>query len=179
MDISARTPDRLYVSTKAKELVDHLDSLDYFGLGKASINRSELFLFAMALGAETCMETQVVNPYSGGLILDKSIDSKTRSIIYAQCLASLSNPDKELDSITDKSRVYKMAEQYANTGFEIIEDYVEKKKASDLVFDLFLELDDQYTSLGIADTNSSDVQYIYGEEPFLASVAEDGELKSL
>lgn len=144
---TTKTPDRLYVSTKAKELVDRLDELDYFGLGKVTINRSELFLFAMALGAEVGMETQVVNPYTGGFVLDKSIDSKTQAVMCAQYLASFSDPEKELDNIMDKGRVYKMAEQYANTGFKIIEDYIENKKANDLVIDLFLELDDQYAKL--------------------------------
>ncbi len=147
MDVNTRTPDRLYVSTKAKELVDSLDEREYFGLGKSTINRAELFLFAMALGVESGMATQVMNPYSGGFILDKSIDSKTRSIMYAQCLFALTDPDNDLDSITDKGRVYKAAEQYANTGFEIIEDYVKTKKTTELVLNLFLELDEQYTSV--------------------------------
>lgn len=147
MDTVIKTPDRLYVSTKAKELTDRLDENDYFGLGKATINRSELFLFAMALGVEAGAKTQVVNPYTGGFILDKSIDSKSQAIMYAQYLTSFSDPEKDLDNILDKGHVYKLAEQYANTGFKIIEDYLENKKASDLIIDLFLELDDKYLDL--------------------------------
>jgi hypothetical protein len=153
MDNNTKAPDRLYVSTKAKELADRLDTNDYFGLGKASINRSELFLFAMALGVETGLDTQIINPYSGGLILDKSIDNKTRSLMHAEFLFSFSDPNKELDRITDKGGVYKMAEQFANTGFQILEDYIEKKKATDLVYDLFLELDERYNKLDIVETN--------------------------
>ena len=46
-----------------------------------------------------------------------------------------------------------MAEQFANTGFQILEDYIEKKKATDLVYDLFLELDERYNKLDIVETN--------------------------
>jgi len=147
MENITKKPDRLNVSSKAKDLADRLDELGYFGLGKTTISRSEMFLFAMALGVETGIETQITNLYSGGLILDSSIDNITRSIMHALFLDSFLDPENELDNITDKGRVYKMAEHYANTGFEIIADYVEKKKDSDLVFDLILELDDQYAKL--------------------------------
>lgn len=81
------------------------------------------------------------------MILEKSIDSKTQASMYAQFISLLSDPDNELDSIADKSQVYKMAEQYANTGFEIIADYFENKKQEDLLWDLFIELDTQYEEI--------------------------------
>ena len=67
--------------------------------------------------------------------------------MYAQYIVSLKDPDNELDSIGEKSHVYKTAEQYANTGFEIIADYFNTKKPEDLVWDLFLELDTQYEEI--------------------------------
>ena len=48
------------------------------GLGLKSITRSELFLYAMSLGVESETKTVVTNPYTGGLVLDKSIDGKTQ-----------------------------------------------------------------------------------------------------
>jgi len=67
--------------------------------------------------------------------------------MYSQFISLLIDPDNELDAIADKGHVYKMAEQYANTGFEIIADYLNKKKPKDLVWDLFLELDTQYEEI--------------------------------
>lgn len=67
--------------------------------------------------------------------------------MYAKFIASLNGPDIELDSIGHKGQVYKMAEQYANTGFEIIADYFNTKKPEDLVWDLFLELDAQHEEI--------------------------------
>ncbi len=147
MENTSKTPDRLYISTKSKELIDKLDESNYFGLGKSTINRSELFLFAMALGIELDIETQFTNPYPGGLILEKSIDNKTIAIMYSECINTLSDPDNELDLITDKGRLYKLAEHLANTGFEVIDDYVKTKKPTELLLDLLIELDEQYEKI--------------------------------
>lgn len=142
----AKMPDRLYYSVKAKQLLEKIDEINYFGLGLVKgISRSELFLFAMSLGVESQTMTEIANPL--GLILDKSIDSKTQASMYAQFISLLTDAENELDAVTDRSRVYKIAERYANTGFKIIEDYFNKKKPEDLVWDLFLELDGQYEKL--------------------------------
>ncbi len=151
MEIS-KNPDRLNYSTKAKQTLDKVEELNYMGLankGGAGVSRSEIFLFAMALGVESKSPTEVKNPYAGGLVLDKSIDSKTQAAIYAQFISQLSEPENELDEITKKGEVYKLAERYANTGFECIEEYIDTKKPETLVWDLFLELDAQYETLKI------------------------------
>lgn len=159
-----KNPDRLNYSTKAKQLLDKVEEYNYMGLankGGAGVSRSEFFLFAMALGVESESPTEVKNPYAGGLVLDKSIDSKTQAAMYAHFISQLSNPENELDEITKKGEVYKLAEQYANTGFEIITDYVENKKPDDLVLDLFLELDEQYQKIGEGITYTPDENYGY------------------
>lgn len=149
---ASKNPDRLNYSTKAKQLLDKIEGSNYFGLankGGAGVSRSEIFLFAMALGVEIKSPTELKNLYPGGLILDKSIDSKTRAAMYAQFISQLSDPENELDEITKKNEVYRLAEQYANTGFQCLEEYFNTKKPETLVLDLFLELDDQYKSLNI------------------------------
>lgn len=144
-----KAPDRLNYTVKANKLIERIDADDYLGLGKNHITRSELFLFAMALGVECNTETSLTNIYSGGLVLDKSIDSKTRAAIYAQFISKLTDPSKNVDEVTDKTQVYKMAEQYANTGFEILDEYMNTKKPFDAALDMFVELDEQYSSFNI------------------------------
>lgn len=144
---TAKMPDRLNYSTKAKQLLEKIDEVNYMGLGLKGITRSELFLFAMSLGVESKTKREVVNPYAGGLVLDKSIDSRTQASMYSHFISLLNDPNNELDSITNKSLVYKTAEQYANTGFEIIADYFDNKKPEALLWDLFLELDVQYEEI--------------------------------
>lgn len=145
---NSRMPDRLNYSTKANKTIDRIDEDNYMGLGKSgSITRSELFLFAMSLGVESGVKTPLINPYTGGLVLDKSIDPKTRACMYAQFIYTLADPDKKLDEITDKGGVYKFAEQYANTGFEILADYLDYKKPFDLALEMFQELDEAYEKI--------------------------------
>lgn len=160
---TTKIPDRLEYSVKANQLIEKLDDENYMGLGTKSITRSALFLFAMALGVETKSPTELKNKYSGGLVLDKSIDGKTQASMYANFITSLKDPENELDSVASKADVYKMAEQYANTGFEIIADYVENKKPDDLVWDLFLELDKQYEDIKKPVIYSHDENYGYSK----------------
>jgi len=136
--------DRLYYSAKAKRMLEQIDETNYLGLGRKGITRSELFLFAMSLGVESRTMTEVASPT--GLVLDKSIDSTTHSLMYAQYIHTLEDVNN-LDEITDRNEVYNMAEQYANTGFEIIADYLNNTKPNDLVWDLLLELDAQYEEI--------------------------------
>jgi len=144
---SARIPDRLNYSTNAKKLLEKIDDANYMGLGVKVTTRSELFLFAMSLGVESGTPLEIVSPYQGGLVLEKSLDSSTLASMYGQFISLLTDPDNELDTVADKGQVYKMAEQYANTGFQIIADYFEKKKPEDLLWELFLELDIQYEAI--------------------------------
>jgi len=144
---TSKMPDRVNYSTKAKQLIEKIDEGNFMGLGLKGASRSKLFLFAMSLGVETKTKTDIVNPYSGGLVQDTAIDDKTRASMYSQFISLLQDPENGLDAIADKGQVYKHTEQYANTGFMIIADYYENKKPEDLIWDLFLELDEQYNEI--------------------------------
>lgn len=141
MEVIYKHPDRINVSKSARETVSKIDETKYLGLQDSAINRSELFLFAMAIGVDT-VPTKLENTYPGGLILDKSIDSRMKALMYALFISKLSGGD--LDQITRKDAVYAMAQEYANTGFEILADYMNKKKDLDLIWELLEELDLQY-----------------------------------
>ncbi len=136
--------DRLSVSKAAQSIIERIDGANYFDLGKESISRSELFLFAMALGSDT-VPTRLDKLYPGGLVLEKSIDSATLAGMYALFIAGLE--EDRLDDITDKGAVYKNAQEYANTGFENIDHYMQKKKnPEDLAWELLTEIDAQYAA---------------------------------
>lgn len=144
MEVKSNHPDRISISKKAREYVEKIDETKYFGLQDAAITRSELFSFAMAIGADT-IPTKLENTYPGGLVLDKSIDNCTKALIYALFIDKLGNGD--LDEITKKDAVYAMAQEYANTGFEVLADYMGRVKDSDLVWELLEELELQYNKI--------------------------------
>lgn len=141
MEIKSKHPDRINISKRAREIVDKIDKAKYFGLQDSVVSRSELFSFAMAIGADT-VPTKLENIYSGGLVLEKSIDSRTKALMYALFINKLG--DGDLDEMTKKDPVYSLAQEYANTGFEIMEDYMERKKDSELIWELLEDLDLQY-----------------------------------
>lgn len=141
MEVKSNHPDRINISKKAREYVEKIDEAKYFGLNDTAISRSELFSFAMAIGADT-VPTKLENIYPGGLILDKSIDSCAKALIYALFIDKLGNDN--LDEITKKDAVYSLAQEYANTGFEVIADYMDRAKDSDLIWELLEELESQY-----------------------------------
>lgn len=144
MDNRQKKPDRLNVSQNAQEVIDRIDEKNFFGLGKESISRSELFLFAMALGVDT-LPTKLENVHTGGLILDKSIDSATLASVYALLIAELG--EDKLDGITNKQEVYRKAQEYANTGFLNLEDYLQKYSPDDLAWTLLSEMEEQYQTI--------------------------------
>lgn len=142
MEITSRYPDRISISKKARESVIKIDETKFLGLQDSMTSRSELFSFAMAIGIDTGIPTKLENIYPGGLILEKSIDSRTKALMYALFINQLDTGD--LDEIGKKDAVYSLAQEYANTGFEILEDYMQKKKDLSLVWKLLEELDSQY-----------------------------------
>lgn len=136
----SKNADRLNVSEVSWRIITDISNDNYFGLNE--IQRSELFSFAMALAVDS-VPTQLKNKHQGGLVLDRSIDSNTKANIYGLFISHLE--DKEnLEPITQLSNVFKLAEEYANTGFQILDDYKQKKSDVDLIPDLIVELDKLY-----------------------------------
>lgn len=142
MSSIAKNPDRLNITKKAKSIVEKIDQSKYLGLEFPTTTRSELFILATAIGIDT-VPTKLENINPGGLILESSIDNTTRALMYAYFISKLPNVNM-LDNVTNKEYVYTTAQEYANTGFEILDDYIDNKKDSELIWDLLEELDNQY-----------------------------------
>ncbi len=138
--------DRLSVSKEAINLIDVIDKKRYLDLDKYTITRTELFLFAMALGIETKAATSIEGASQVGLILEQSMKNIDKSLIYALFLHSHTS-DGNLDDALNKDNVYSVAQQYANTGFQIIDDFINTKSAEKLSWELIKELDEQYANL--------------------------------
>ena len=142
MENTLKVPDRINITRSARELLKKIDDdTKYFCLHDSITSRSELFAFAMAIGADT-VPMKLENTYPGGLILDSSIEIRTKALMYALFINKLNGDD--IDEISKKDAVYTMAQEYANTGFGIIEGYMKEKKDTDLLWVLFEELDCQF-----------------------------------
>jgi len=133
-----KIPDRLYISNNATDIVDQIDKNDILLLGKSSNNRLNLFLFAMARGLSTNLPTPLIS--SKGFILESNIDIPHKALLYACYIGSLKDISF-IDDILDKDKVYNLAQEYANTGFEIIESDMKETKESNMAFYMINELD--------------------------------------
>ena len=143
MDVTQKNAERLYIGKNTKELIARIDELKYFGLHNSATSRTELFSFAMAIGIEAVPTTL---QGAESFVREETIDPTTKALIYAFYIKNeLSNGN--LDAIEETSTVFSIAQKYANTGFGILETYVNSKKEMDLVWELFTELDDQYKTI--------------------------------
>lgn len=136
-----KEPDRIYVTKEDKKIIENLDETNYLGLRNQDTTRSELFLFAMALGVEANTRVKLVN--QDGLTLSKSLSPEVKAIFFALFIKEVAGKEN-LDRIADQASVYQYAEEYANVGFNIIEDYQNNTKDTELCWTLLQELDEQY-----------------------------------
>lgn len=146
MAITGKAPDRIYVSRDVDTLIGVIDSKKYLDLDKSTTTRMELFLFAMSLGIETKTPTSLLLVSQGGLALEQAIKNQDKSLMHAYYFSNMAK-DEAMDSAADKEKVYSMAQEYANTGFQIIEQYIKTKPETTVFWELVKELDDQYEGL--------------------------------
>ncbi len=147
MYLGNASPTRLGISTTARGYVEDIDESNFFSLGNkgsAAINRSSLYSYAMALGYKDKKQTPIDQQYTGGFIQDMSIDGQLLALMCCQYLFEL--PADELDRITEKAQIYKMAEQYANTGFQYIDTARKQSDEENYLLDQLSALDELYES---------------------------------
>ncbi|MCH4887937.1 hypothetical protein EZV73_10155 [Acidaminobacter sp. JC074] len=132
--------DRLNISKKTREIIGKIDKTNFLELSQNNTSRSMLFNFAMALGLDT-IPTPIKN--IEGLMLDGSISSQTKALMYAYTIFR-SNDKHGLQEVGDKSFVYNEVQELANTGFEVIEDYIDNKNEEESLWELIRELDSQF-----------------------------------
>lgn len=143
MNSIQKNPDRIFISKKAKDIVKKIDSEKFINLDTSNNTRAKLFDFAMAIGIET-LPIKMESVGKEGFLLESSIDGRKKALMYSYIISN--SKDKEtLDEVTDKAHVYGVAQDLANTGFEIIEDYISNSKEELLLWKMIKELDEQYT----------------------------------
>ena len=141
--------DRLSVSNDIIEgLVNNIDKVNMLGMRKGSIDRSELISFAMALGVAKGVRTPLRQ--RKGFSQSSSFQNKPfESYIYSVALNDLKKENSE-NLISDTDVVYKIVEEYAQTGFDEIQkmfgdfsDYSEE----DCIYRMIEFMDDMYEKL--------------------------------
>lgn len=145
--VTLKSPDRLNISKDSKKIIEKIDSSQFMNLDSSHTSRASLFSFAMAIGLET-LPTDLDSLHPGGLVLDSSIDSRTKSLIYSYIIANSENKET-LDDVSDKEKVYNSVQKLANTGFQVIEDYMDNHNEEEVLWEILNELDQQYDEIVI------------------------------
>ena len=99
----------------------------------------------MALGVETNTPTKLSAVASGGFVLEQNIRAKEKSLMHAFYINE--KKDEPIDTAADKEKVYTLAQEYANTGFQIIEEYMKTKPEETIRWEMIEELDRQYEEI--------------------------------
>lgn len=141
MNVNTKRPDRIYVTKQAQKIKNKIDEKRFLGLDNNMTDRIQLFLFAMALGINTGCPTKLDNVDS--FVLDQSIKMHHRALMYALYIGKIQEKDNLEESVNLES-VYDLAQRYANTGFSVIEDYMNTKQDSVLQWELIKEMDEEY-----------------------------------
>ena len=133
----------LNISSKYKtELVPQLDVNNYFQLSLSECSRRELFNFALALGYKrgypSDMEKQTSFIRKEALGNDRYLYS---SVFYKEVIA---NDLSKIDAIVDENAVFSVAEEYVNTGFSVLKDYMKEMSDENLMYKLLAEIDEIY-----------------------------------
>lgn len=140
--------DRLSIDKSVNEkIIPKIDESGILGLDKSTSDRIELFMFAMALGIHENKRTPLQTKH--GFILETSIKAfeGAMSSIYSLLVDELRKTNEE-DHIDDKDRAFKIAEEYANTGFNIINAWMNSAKDDEtLQFTLIEQMDLKFENI--------------------------------
>ncbi len=144
--------DRLKVDNKYIEgfIKEKGDALDILKL-KSDGERTDYFMIALALGVDAGVRTP--SQHGVGLILESVVRGKefAMSFIYSIALQELIKEGRERD-INDKDIVYGIAEEYANTGFKILDEMIPDKSKYDeeaLMYSLIGIMDEKMESIDL------------------------------
>ena len=119
----------------ADAVIPVLDETDFFGLGKNSITRANLMLYAMAVGWDNRLKASFAKSLSGGFARTESFSDYLSTVVRVAHFATVGfdNPDE----LRDINSSFALLEQYANGGFQLIEgeilDKMETEEKANLV----------------------------------------------
>lgn len=132
---------------KAWRIVSSLDSSKFLNLDEADTSRLDLVFFAIALGYKRGYPSDTKEARHSITRTEYFNNHKylMSAIYFDEYIAS---GDKSIDSIVDNDAILELAQNYAETGFEVIQEKIEEGHGSDENFclELLSELNDMYES---------------------------------
>lgn len=141
MNNASKEPRMIYIGAAQKKIVDKIDKNKFLDLNDVSMSRMDLFIFAMALGIESNIESNVKSKES--FVRSEYVKIKHDALLYSIYIYQLQDKE-QLDSIINRDKIFELAQNYANTGFDLIDDMMKNKAESIIELELIKELDEDY-----------------------------------
>lgn len=124
-------------------LLQRLDASNYFSLGEPGCARLELFAFALALGFAK-QKRSSLNGSKNSLFRAQYLKEEKQlmdSLFFQQAIADSKG---KIDALADKKEVFGMAEEFANTGFHILQEYLDNEADESLLADCVEDMNKIY-----------------------------------
>lgn len=110
--------DRMYIDKSRQKEIREIKDRGYLKFD----NQKDVFMFAMAMGID-CYAGGELECAKDGLFNDRDLNEADKAMMYALIAPELD----ALESITDRSLVFRKAEGMADKGFTIILDEMKDK----------------------------------------------------
>lgn len=127
-------------------VVNAIDDNDYMLLSKSTTPHSDLFLYAFALGWSKKLNPKMDKPSSGGFIRSESFSPKLSTLIETvhYAIVGFDSPDE----LRNHKESFRIAEQYANGGFHLLEGDVERNAETETTAnELIAEMNAKWSDL--------------------------------
>lgn len=141
--LKKKEPSVLNISGDAKKIIERIDKEKFLGLNNSETSRTDLFLFAMALGLETGIQMPLTNKES---LTRSSYLIKEQALLYSAFINKIEDKN-DIEECTNKNKVFEMAEKYANTGFDLIKTMMDTKPEQTNMLEMIVELDEKYEEI--------------------------------
>ena len=134
-----KIPDRVYIDKKDRELYNKLAEEEIFD---EKTTRKEQFLFAMAVGFNNQLRLPLET--REGFFLTKDLRPEDEALMYAVAIY-----DEGPEILSNKEKVFKIAEEYAHGGIKILTDMVKSLPYGSFYKKLEKDLSNLYKKLEI------------------------------
>lgn len=121
--LKSEFPRNFNIEKKYKEIYNKLELTNDIFKGKG---HKDIFMFALAMGYKLKLKTKLVSPV--GLI---NCESFSDDDVWS--IASVAISDKNLSVLNDITEIRKIAEEYANAGFEILQKKLFREKPGSII----------------------------------------------
>ena len=130
----------LNISVKNRNsILNKIKEERYLGLDDCA--NLELFSFMVALG----FENGYASDFDGAKVsFIREEYTANNNLCYAFSALFFNDNKEKVEEIADKDKVFALADKYANTGFSVISDYMNKYSSYTLAMKLLVDMDEIY-----------------------------------